>query len=60
MNNYQLRNGLNPRRLRGEAQAPAKMSIHCPCGTAVTGATKQGLAEAYSLHRSLQHKAAQS
>ncbi len=61
MTNVQLRRGLVPRPTRDGGRAPAKMSIHCLCGTAVTGATKQGLAEAYNLHRQLRHtKEAQS
>lgn len=56
MNNQQLRRGLYPRRQRVEEKAPAKLSIHCSCGTVVSGATKAGLGEAYKLHRSLHHK----
>ncbi len=55
MSNVQLRRGLDPRQPRATERAPAKLSIQCPCGTAVTGATKQGLVEAYSLHRQLRH-----
>lgn len=51
MQNVQLRRGLDPRQSRTEQRAAAKLSIHCPCGTAVTGATKAGLGEAYYLHR---------
>lgn len=56
MNNQQLRRGLTPRRKRAEEKATAKMSIQCQCGTVVSGATKQGLTEAYKLHRSLRHQ----
>ncbi len=55
MTNVQLRRGLDPRPPRAVERAPAKLSIQCLCGTAVTGATKQGLAEAYKLHRQLRH-----
>lgn len=56
MHNVQLRRGLDPRPTRTEGKAPAKMSIQCLCGTVVIGATKQGLTEAYRLHRSLRHQ----
>ncbi len=56
MQNVQLRRGLDPRQPRATERAPAKMSIHCACGTAVTGATTAGLGEAYHLHRITFHQ----